>query len=134
MGTRDPAALLSIPAAIDFMQRIGLDTFRQHGHELVQYGREQLLAIDGTGPLCTPELSPNATMCCVELPQPSGWQPGYHGHPDALQLDLRDNHGIEIPVGSWNGKRFLRISAHLYNSRPQIDKLLTAVTNSPHLR
>ena len=134
LGTRDPAPLISISAAIAFFKRIGLNTFREHAHQLICHARKELLAIDGIGPFCTATEQDVISMCAVELPQPANWQPGYHGHPDPLQIELREQHGIETPVASWNGKRFLRVSAHLYNSIAHIDKLLGAVRASPHLR
>lgn len=134
LGTRDPAALLSIPAAIDFMKDVGLKTFRQHAHQLIASTRQRLLDLDGIGPLCTAAESDVVSMCAVELPQPAGWKPGYHGHPDPLQLELRDQFGIEVPVAAWNGHRFLRFSAHLYNTAADFDKLIDAVSKSPNLR
>ena len=56
------------------------------------------------------------------------------GHPDPLQVELRNNYGIEVPVGSWNGRRFLRVSAHLYNSTDHIDRLIEALNRSENLR
>ena len=66
-------------------------------------------------------------MCAAELPQPADWKPGYHGQPDPLQIRLRDQYNIEIPIMSWNGRRLLRISAHLYNSAADIDRLVEAI-------
>ena len=134
LGTRDPAPLLSIADAINFIERIGLNKFREHAHRLICFARRELLAIDGVGPLCTATEDDIVSMCAVELPQPADWTPGYHGHPDPLQIDLRDHHGIEVPVAAWNGHRYLRVSAHLYNSTDDVDKLLAAVRNSQDLR
>ena len=134
LGTRDPAPLIAISAAIAFIKRVGLATFRDHAHQLICHARKELLKLDGVGPLCTASESNVVSMCAVELPQPATWQPGYHGHPDPLQIELREQHGIETPVGSWNGRRFLRVSAHLYNSIEHIDKFLDAVRNSKNLR
>lgn len=130
MGTRDPAAMLSIPSAIDFMKAVTWKAFRDHARQLVVRARQQLLEVDGVGPLCTPDDAHLVSMACVELPQPGGWKPGYHGHPDPLQVSLRDDHQIEIPVGSWNGHRFLRVSAHLYNTDDDIEKLIDVVRSS----
>lgn len=134
LGTRDPAPLISISAAIAFLKRIGVNTFREHAHKLICHARKELLAIDGIGPFCTATEQDVISMCAVELPQPANWHPGYHGHPDPLQIELREQHGIETPVASWNGKRFLRVSAHLYNSMEHINKLLAAVRTSRHLK
>ncbi len=134
LGTRDPAPLLAIPAAIDFFKRIGFDAFRSHAHELICQARDSLLAIEDFGPLCTPFADGLVSMCAVELPQPENWEPGYHGHADKLQLELRDEHGIEVPVASWNGHRFMRVSAHLYNSMEDVTKLVDAVKGAESLR
>lgn len=134
VGTRDPAAMLSVSAAITFMERIGLATFRKHAHSLIRQARSDLLNLEGTGPLCTTGDEDFVCMCAVELPQPANWTSGYHGHPDPLQLELRDQHGIEIPVGAWNGHRFIRLSAHLYNTSQHMTQLLEALGQSQHLR
>jgi selenocysteine lyase/cysteine desulfurase len=66
-------------------------------------------------------------MVAVELPQSPGWKPGYHGHPDSLQTALREKIGAEVLTGSWNGHRFLRLSAHLYNTAEQLQTCVAAV-------
>ncbi|MEQ9411876.1 MAG: aminotransferase class V-fold PLP-dependent enzyme [Fuerstiella sp.] len=134
LGTRDPAPLLSISAAIRFLNRIGLNTFREHAQSLIHFVRDELLSMDGCGPLCTTSAQDVVSMVSVELPQPEGWQPGYHGSPDPLQIELRDTAGIEAPVAAWNGHRFLRVSAHLYNSRQDMERLLTALRSAKTLQ
>ncbi len=134
LGTRDPAALLSISTAIRFLRGITLPKFREHAHELITFFRREMLSVDGVGPLCTATEQDVVSMCAVELPQPSDWEAGYHGHPDPLQVHLRNDHGIEAMVAAWNGRRFLRVSAHLYNSKDDIEMLLEAVQGSPHFR
>lgn len=133
-GTRDPAALLSISAAVEFFSPERLALFRHYAHDLLVHARRQLLQIDGVSTFCTPEEQDFVSMFGVELPRPANWKAGYHGHPDPLQLELRDDHGIEVPVASWNGRRYMRISAHLYNTFAQMDLLLHAVGHSRNLR
>lgn len=130
LGTRDPAPLLAMSAAVDFFTPDRLALFRRYSHELVSLARRELLLIEGTGPFCTPDESNFVSMCGVELPQPEGWKPGYHGHPDPLQLRLRDEYGIELLTGSWNGHRFLRVSAHLYNTIDQIQYFVSSLKAS----
>lgn len=127
LGTRDPAPLLAMTDAVKFFTSERLAQFRQHAHALVSYARREILNMPGAGTFCTPDESDFVSMAAVELPQPAGWKPGYHGSPDPLQIELRDRHGIEIPVASWNGRRFLRVSAHLYTTRADIDRLLNAL-------
>lgn len=127
LGTRDPAPVLAITDAIQFFTPDRLKAFRDHAHEMVTTARRALLEIPGAGVFCTPEESDYVSMVAVELPQTNGWTPGYHGHPDVLQTTLRDQHQIELLMGSWNGRRFMRISAHLYTTEDQIHKLIAAV-------
>jgi isopenicillin-N epimerase len=46
-------------------------------------------------------------------------------YADPLQDTLRDDHGIEVPIIPWPAppKRLLRVSAQLYNSLPQYERL-----------
>lgn len=134
LGTRDPAGQLALPTAIAFMQQGALTAFRQHAHTLICDARRRLLQREGVGVFCTATEQDVVSMCAVELPQPAGWKPGYHGHPDPLQVELRDEHGIETPVASWNGRRFLRVSAHLYNTPDDIERLMAALDVVRHLR
>ena len=130
LGTRDPAPLLAIADAVRFFTPERLRQFREHAHTLVCYARRELLKMQGVGVFCTPSESDFVSMAAVELPQPPGWKPGYHGAPDPLQIELRDQHRIEMPAASWNGRRFLRVSAHLYTTRDHIDRMLAAVGDS----
>jgi len=130
LGTRDPAPLLAMADAVRFFIPERLQQYRQHAHALVSHARRALLEMPGVGTFCTPDESDFVSMAAVELPQPPGWKPGYHGSPDPLQIELRDRHQIEIPVGSWNGHRFLRVSAHLYTTPADIERLLAALQTS----
>lgn len=130
LGTRDPAPLLAMADAVEFFSGERLTAFRTHAHELVRTARQELLTLPGVTSFCTPDESDFVSMAAVELPQPPGWKPGYHGHPDPLQVTLREQHGIEVPVASWNGRRFLRVSAHLYNSMADVERLIDALSSS----
>lgn len=128
LGTRDPAPLLAMADAVRFFTPDRLRQFREHAHSLVSYARRELLGMPGVGVFCTPCESDFVSMAAVELPKPPGWKPGYHGAPDPLQIELRDNHRIEVPVGSWNGHRFLRVSAHLYTTAADVEFLLEKIS------
>jgi isopenicillin-N epimerase len=127
LGTRDPAPLLAISDAIEFFNAETLAAYRQHAHSLVSYARRELLRIPGSGVFCTPNESDFVSMAAIELPQTNGWKPGYHGHPDALQIALRDQYQIELLMGSWNNRRFLRVSAHLYTTMADMETLIRGV-------
>jgi isopenicillin-N epimerase len=128
-GTSDPSAYLSIPAAIEFLEQVGLEAFRARTHDLAQYARKTLIAMlasIGTGDAAT-----RAADCLVpDRPQWYGSMahvplpPGDH---QSLQRALWERHGIEVPIISWSGRRFIRVSCHLYNNRRQIDRLVAAL-------
>lgn len=114
-GTRDYAATLAIPAAIDFIEGIGLETFRSHSHQLARYAREQISELTGLSPIMPDDPAWYCAMAHVPLP-PGPRQP--------LQEQLWQQFRIEVPIVEWNGGRYIRVSCHLYNEREQIDELV----------
>jgi len=117
-GTRDIAAFLSVPAAIDFMQRHDWAQVRQRCHHLLLYARQSIAALTGLPPI-TPDGSAWFVQMSV-LPLPPC---------DAATLKQRlyDEFSIEVPVYSWNNRVFLRISVQGYNQRGDIDALVEAL-------
>jgi isopenicillin-N epimerase len=126
-GTRDPAPFLAVPAAIEFLERIGLEQFRRHGHELARTARQRIAELfPETQPLTADDENYYGPMVTVPLgdapsmrPAPNAWDP--------WQQVLWDRHGIEVPIVDWHGRRHIRVSAHLYNSAADIDRLMAAL-------
>jgi isopenicillin-N epimerase len=48
-------------------------------------------------------------------------------HLDELKRRLYDEFRVEIPVISWNGRFFVRISIQGYNTRADVEALLQAL-------
>lgn len=117
-GTRDYAAILAIPAAIDFIEQVGIATFREHSHSLARYAREQLVAWSGREPIIPDDPRWYCSMAHVPI-SPGSRQP--------LQDQLWKQFGIEVPIVEWNGARYIRVSCHLYNDQSQVDQLLVAL-------
>jgi isopenicillin-N epimerase len=111
-GTRDPAAYLAIPAAIDWL--------REHGWEEVREARRALAveaaSLLGLEPLAPGELA--LPMVSLQLPD---------GAPADLQDRLYAEHRIEVPVFERHDRRLLRVSLHAYNSREDLDLLAGAL-------
>ncbi len=116
LGTRDPAAVLALPAAIQFL---GIDTqpswqrFRQYTHAVIREVAESYQAKFNQPPLTAGDgHSADAwygSMAAVPLPP---------GDAAALQTALWNQYRIEVPIVPWKDGRLLRVSWHLYN-RPE---------------
>lgn len=119
VGTRDPSPFLAIPAAIDFLNRVGIDAFRARTHALAAYAREALSQALGAQPLVPDSPDWYGSMISLRIAD---------GDAAALQKDLWERYGIEIPLFAWQERRLLRPSCHLYTSRADIDQLVRALS------
>jgi isopenicillin-N epimerase len=117
-GTHDPSGLLAIPAAIDLLERVGLNTFRQRTHALARYARERLVARIGREPPLEDSPAWYGSMALVPLPPLDA---------RSLQQDLWRCEGIEVPIIDFEGEQFVRVSCHLYNAPSDIDCLVGAL-------
>ncbi|MCH7990155.1 MAG: aminotransferase class V-fold PLP-dependent enzyme [Planctomycetes bacterium] len=125
-GTRDPAAFLAIPAAIDFLEEYGFQKFREQTHSLAHYARQRITELTGTEAF-VPD-SPDWYGSMITLPIPASGDPSPEGGKrDPLQDILWDEYKIEVPVIHWKGRRFVRISCHLYNTEEEIDRLVNTM-------
>jgi isopenicillin-N epimerase len=117
-GTRDPSAYLSVPAAIDFLEHVGLERFRRCTHQLAQYARQRLVELVGIEPVVPDSQQWYGSMAHVPLP------PDDTGD---LQKRLWSNYAIEVPIVHWDERRWIRVSCHLYNTHAEIDRLVDAL-------
>jgi len=119
-GTRDPSAFLAVPAAIDFLRQVGEEAFRRRSHELASYARASLVDLIGLTPITADD--PRWYTCMAHVPLPPG-------DAEPLQRDLWAGYGIEVPIVSWNNRRWIRVSCHLYNRFEDIDRLVGALAH-----
>ncbi len=117
-GTRDIAAFLSVPAAIQFQRDHDWPRVRSECHELVRYAREQMTALTGLPALTPDEPCWFAQISALPLPPCD---------LEALKRRLYDEYRIEIPTVCWNDRCFVRISVQGYNTRAEIEALIAAV-------
>jgi isopenicillin-N epimerase len=122
-GTADPTPYLSIPAALDFMGSLGWGRVRRHNHALVEQGRAVLADALGTE-VQVPESS-FGSMALVALPDGVG---ATAEQAQAMQTTLYANERIEVPLGSWNDRGYVRLSAQAYNAPAEYDRLATALS------
>jgi len=131
MGTRDPSAALSVPYAIEYLKSQldgGWAAIMKHNRELALAARERILRA-----LNIPSPAPDrmiGSLASIPLPNSSLKEP-YQSlkYLDYWQEPLMEQHHIEVPVITWpeHPKRLVRISAQLYNSLSQYDRLATAL-------
>jgi len=115
-GTRDEAAYLAVPAAIDFQRDRDWDAVTARSRALAAEARTELSELLGTEPIAAPELV--AQMASVRLPD------GVDG--EALSQRLFDEYRVEIPAMR-PAKDLLRISVAGYTSREDVERLLDAL-------
>jgi isopenicillin-N epimerase len=113
-GTRDPAAWLAVPDAIEFQAERDWDEVRERCRRLTADARRELCDLLGTEPIAPDHML--AQMAAVRLPRPS---------PD-LSGRLFARHRVEIPVDR-HGHELLRLSVAAYTTRDEIDRLLAAL-------
>ncbi len=118
-GTRDPAPWLTVPAALDYRRENDWASVAAHCQALAQDTARRLAERTGLAPLSTPEFCA-PQMVAMPLPDCD---------TDALKLALYDKYRIEIPVFRWQDTCIIRLSVQGYNSRPQMDLLIEALTD-----
>lgn len=118
-GTRDLAAFLSVPAAIDFQQRHDWPRQRARCHALATEAQAALSRRYGLAPIGRDE----DWVQMVALPVP-------HRDAETLRAALFER-GIEIPVTQHAGQRFVRLSVQAFNNADDIERLLAALAELP---
>jgi isopenicillin-N epimerase len=104
-GTRDPAAALTVPAAIEAHAAFDLERCRR----LAASFHDRL-----------PPFGPT--------PAPQMWTTEVQtDKPDVLQRRLFDEFRIEVVVREWEGRSLLRVSIAPYNDEADVERLLDAL-------
>jgi isopenicillin-N epimerase len=110
VGTRDPAAFLAVPKAIEVHATFDLERSRGLADEaevrLLELGLHRIPGIGAP------------FMRAVELPP---------GDPEELWQQLYREFKVEVPVYDWRGRRLLRVSIGPYNDEADIDRLVRAL-------
>lgn len=116
LGTRNQTGALVVPEAIEFFSELGFETARSRMSYLASYAEKQLTELFATQTIASRDEGFYGSMAHVQLPEDRSWK--------ELQNELWVQEGIEVPVWQLNGKWWMRVSCHLYNSRREIDFLV----------
>jgi isopenicillin-N epimerase len=109
-GTRDNAAWLAVPAALDYLDVLGPEAIRAHNAALARDAGALLTEAWDSEAAAAPEFC--AAMVSVRLPGGAG------GDRDAARLvvaRLNEQHNITAGVMVLDGGLWLRVSAQIYN-------------------
>ncbi len=123
-GTPPIAEAVSMGAAVDYLNHVGMDWLQEHDRQLVNYAMNQLLAEDGVK-IFGPQDGRGALISFnVE---------GVHPHDLATLLDrdgiaVRAGHHCAQPLMRWLGvPATARASFYLYNLPEEIDQLMEGI-------
>lgn len=120
-GTRDPSALLAVPTALAFFDQAGWEATWQRNNELARRGAELVAQRIGTS---APDADGTAAtaMRLVRLPEVLDERGAR-----ALENRLFEEHRVVVPVTNHGGWQWLRVSAQLYNTLADYERLADAL-------
>jgi isopenicillin-N epimerase len=118
-GTRDIAAFLSVPAAIDFQVQHHWDAVRQRCHNMAVDLHNRISALTGLPPIAADLDLWFAQMIAIPMPK---------DRLRPLQEQLYDDYNIVTAGGVIDGENWLRISIQGYNTQADCDRLYNALT------
>ncbi len=131
-GTQDPTPWLCIPKSMEFLSSLvdgGWPSIIEKNKNLAIEGRKVICEALGTNPP-VPE-SMVSSMAAVEMPgNDEVGAMSFEGDP--FHNLLLDRYGIQVPVFPWkhHGKRYIRISAQLYNDIGEYEFLAEVLKES----
>jgi len=120
-GTRDPAAALSVPAAIAFMEEYHWDEVRLSCHKLLRIAMDRICNLTGISPLYSIDSSFYHQMATIPIPLVNNLQD--------FKYRLLSEYKIEIPLIEWENRHFIRLSIQGYNTFADVDHLFSALNN-----
>ena len=125
LGTHDPSAYLSVPAAIAWQKEHMTAEIRQRSRDLARLAVELAARIDGIE-----RVHPNDFFCQMGLVDVTAKRVD----ADALKARLYDAYRIEIPVIRWRDRTLIRVSTHAYTTRQHIQSLIQALRRGERIR
>jgi isopenicillin-N epimerase len=116
--TRDYAAYLTVPAAIEYQDSHQSDEVQRACHAVIAEFHRQFSELFDVPPLATDVHLWHGQMVAVRLPSCDA---------GVVKTRLYDEYRIEVPLIEWNDEQYIRVSIQAYNSRQDTDYLLKAL-------
>jgi isopenicillin-N epimerase len=117
-GTRDFTAFLTVPKAIEYMQKHNWPKVAKDCAELARSNYQRFCDLVGTQPVCPVTDEFLGQMCSIPIKT---------RQPEKLKAILYDKYRIEIPVMPHGPHVFLRYSINAFNDQSDLDKLYEAL-------
>ncbi|MCU0521147.1 MAG: aminotransferase class V-fold PLP-dependent enzyme [Anaerolineae bacterium] len=116
-GTRDSAAILSVPAAIAFQAEHDWEAQRERCRGLARQTVDRVTVLTGLEPVSPNDSRYHSQMVSIPVPDERG---------DAIAAAFRADNIVAVQVKA-NGLRMLRVSYQAYNSQDDADRYVAAV-------
>jgi len=129
-GTPNIAGGIVLGTAVDYLNSVGLDNIQAYEHELLVYGTERLLEIEGLNLVGTAEHKTSVISFNLN---------GIHPYDvgtivDKMGIALRTGHHCTQPImDAFCIPGTIRASFAFYNSKEEIDALITAVLKAQRM-
>jgi len=119
-GTKDPAASLTVKAAIEFLEKNDWPAVQERSNKLISIALQKISEITQL-PSVYPEHNRRYFHQMAIAPLP------LKDKTVEFQAELYDRYHIEIPIIQWKDRSFARISIQAYNTSDDIDALAHAI-------
>jgi isopenicillin-N epimerase len=119
-GTRDHTPWLALKAGLAIFDRFGEAEIQRHNTELAAFGQRVIGEALGLNPADLPDPGDHVSMRVIPLP-PGLVTDQLAGR--ALYHRIADELATETAINVWRGEGLLRVSAQLYNSPEEYEKL-----------
>ncbi len=120
-GTKDPAASLTIPAAIRFMQEYDWEQVRLECHQRLRAALARICDLVNLPPVYPLASDLYVQMGAAPLPPATD--------TSVLKQRLYDEFRVEVPLIEWNGRKFVRVSIQGYNTDEDVEALIKGLRN-----
>jgi cysteine desulfurase/selenocysteine lyase len=129
-GTPDIAGAIGLGAAVDYLERIGLDRLAEHEHDVLAYAHERARTVEGLHIIGTAAAKASVLSFVID---------GVHPNDLAMLIDqegvaIRTGHHCAMPVMAHYGLTgTARASFAFYNTRADVDRLIEGIAAAREL-
>lgn len=118
-GTRDFAAFLAVPAALEYMQAHGWPQVRARCYEMALATKRTVEQMFDTESICPESFEWFSQLCPIRLPDQTDM--------GKLSEILRNDYQIEMPMITWHNYKIARLSVQIYTTQEELDTFVGAL-------